>query len=55
METIVVQLSKLVTVRRRLLEVGSETWRADIRCSVALTAWKDVRQWEQLSSSFPSS
>ncbi|WP_442512033.1 hypothetical protein SH528x_003787 [Novipirellula sp. SH528] len=54
METIVVQLSKLVTFRRRLLDVGSETWRVDVRRWGTLTAWKAVRQWERLSSSFPS-
>ncbi|WP_442512041.1 hypothetical protein SH528x_003795 [Novipirellula sp. SH528] len=54
MRAIVVQLSKLVTFCGRLLEVGSETWRGDVRCWGTLTAWKAVRQWERLSSSFPS-
>ncbi|WP_442512038.1 hypothetical protein SH528x_003792 [Novipirellula sp. SH528] len=53
-ETIVVQLAKLVMFRGRLLEVGSETWRVDVRCWVTLTAWKAVRQWKRLSPSFPS-
>ncbi|WP_442512037.1 hypothetical protein SH528x_003791 [Novipirellula sp. SH528] len=51
---IVVQLSKVGTFRERLLEVGSKTRRGDVRRWVALTAWKAVRQWERLSSSFPS-
>ncbi|WP_442512035.1 hypothetical protein SH528x_003789 [Novipirellula sp. SH528] len=54
MSAIVVQLPKLATFRGQLLEVGGETRRGDVRRWVVLTAWKAVRQWKRLSSSFPS-